>query len=101
MRDFSFHCKPAKGEQIETCLTLASADSAAICGTVSDEEGSPVTGALALLFRDAALIAQAVTDAEGQFAFGALEGDILYRVKVFRQNTRIRELVIPPADGDS
>ncbi|MCL2563720.1 MAG: carboxypeptidase-like regulatory domain-containing protein [Oscillospiraceae bacterium] len=92
MNDANFYCKPAQGERIETKLELAPDISAAIHGVVSDTEGAAIGGALVLLFRvdeqtDKAhtLIAQIVTDAEGHFAFGGLDGDVLYRVKVFRR----------------
>ncbi|MCL2368578.1 MAG: carboxypeptidase-like regulatory domain-containing protein [Oscillospiraceae bacterium] len=100
MRDFDFYCKPAKGEQINTHLTLTPDDSAAIYGRVSDGAENPIPGALVLLFREGALLAQAVTDGEGHFAFGALMGDVLYRIKVFQQNTRVRELELSSEDED-
>ena len=102
MGEPNFYCKPAKGERIETRLQLPPDTSAAIHGTVLDLEGAPMPGALVLLFRideeedRPVLLAQAATDPEGHFAFGGLEGDRLYRIKVFQQNTKVRTLELHP-----
>jgi len=95
-----FYCKPALGERIETRLTVTPDTSAAIHGVVLDPEGVPLSCALVLLFLveenpgAQTLLAQAQTDAEGHFAFGCLEGDVLYRIKVFQQGRRVRVLEV-------
>ena len=100
MNETSFYCKPAHAERIETKLHIAPDTTAAIHGTVFHTDGTPVSSALALLFRvdeDTKAhtpLAQTTTDADGQFAFGMLTGDVLYRVKIFRQGTRVRVLEI-------
>jgi len=98
MSEANFYCKPAPGERIDTRLQLAPDTAAAIYGVVSDPAGAPIPAALALLFRveeDPAthtLLAQAATDAEGHFAFGGLESDVLYRIKLFPQGGTTRTL---------
>jgi len=98
MNEANFYCKPTPGERIVTTLRITPDRSAAIHGVVSDPEDAPIPAALALLFQaeeatgKEVLIAQSTTDAEGHFAFGGLEGDVLYRVKVFQQGTKVREL---------
>jgi len=93
-----FYCKPAPGERIETRLTVTPDRSAAIHGVVLDPEGAPLSCALVLLFLaeespgSQTLLAEAQTDAEGHFAFGCLEGDVLYRIKVFQQGRKVRVL---------
>ena len=101
MNDSNFCCKPARGERVETRLQIETDTAAVICGVVSDLAGVPISGALVLLFRVEAradgdgappLLAQGVTDSDGHFAFGGLEGDVLYRVKVFPQGGTVRVL---------
>ena len=98
MNETNFYCKPAPGERIAAALQIAPDPSAAIHGVVSDPEGAPIAAALALLFRaeeedgKEVLIAQSTTDAEGHFAFWGLAGDALYRIKVFQQGAKVREL---------
>jgi len=99
MNEANFYCKPACGERIETKLQITPDTSAAIHGVVSDTAGTAVPAALVLLFRVEeeqahTLIAQAATDSEGHFAFGGLEGDVLYRVKLFRQGAAVRTLEV-------
>ena len=103
MSDFSFYCKPAPGERIETAFSITSDTSSAIHGVVTDQDGAALVSVLVLLFRiedDAppVLIAQCTTDRDGHFAFGGLLGDVLYRVKVFEQNKRVRELTLASSD---
>ena len=104
MSDFHFYCKPAPGEQVETALTIIPDTSSAIHGVLTDPDGASVPSALVLLFsvgEDAslALIAQCTTDVDGHFAFGGLSGNTLYRVKVFPQGKRVRELSLCGADS--
>ena len=104
MQHSNFYCKPAHGERIETKLSVTPDVSAAIHGVVSDPDGAPLPDVLVLLFRveDPAkrlvLTAQIHTDPDGHFAFGGLSGDTLYRIKLFAQNKRIRELTLSPTD---
>ena len=100
MKDIGFYCKPTKGERVETRLQIEPDTSAAIYGVVAGLEGAPLSSVLVLLFRaeegqeTQTLLAQAQTDAEGQFAFGGLDGDVLYRVKVFQQGVKARVLEV-------
>jgi len=93
-----FYCKPACGELIETILRLEPDKSAAIHGIVLDPADNPVPGASVLLFRtgeaqgESALIAKTSTDPAGHFVFGPLEGDVLYQVRAFRNDTVVRVL---------
>ena len=102
MRNSHFYCKPAKGERIETRLQIAPDVSAAIHGVVADLEGRPIPAALLFLFRvdeDAGALcplAQTKADPDGHFAFGGLEGDVLYRIKVFQQNENVRAVELCP-----
>jgi len=103
MQDSAFYCKPAPGERIETTLQIAPDTSSAICGTVTDLDKNPLPGVLAVLFRieddhKPILLAQISTDADGQFAFGSLDGNTLYRIKVFQQGKNVRELELAPTD---
>ena len=98
MKETSFYCKPAPGERIETRLQIAPDRAAAIHGVVTDPSGAPIAHALVLLFRAEEepnalqLQAQTTTDPEGHFAFGALEGDVRYRIKLFPQGGSVRVL---------
>ena len=92
-----FYFKPAGGEQVDTTIRIENDKSAAICGTVVDGGGAAVTGALTLLFSaegDKRLIGSRFTDEEGQFFFGPIEGERLYLIKIYKNNTKIRELEI-------
>ena len=97
MQDIKFYCKPAKGERIETALTIPLDTSSAIHGVLTDPDGTPMPTVLVLLFQIAedappTLIAQIMSDTDGHFAFGGLAGDTLYQIKIFQQNTRVRTL---------
>jgi hypothetical protein len=92
-----FYFKPSEGEHIETTVRLEQEKSAAICGTVRDISGQASEGALVLLFRsgqEKSLIDRQVTDEEGQFSFGPIEANVLYLIKVYKNNVKIRELEI-------
>jgi len=98
MNETNFFCKPAKGERIETRLQITPDSAAAIHGVATEPDGAPITAALVLLFRveeesmALTLQSQAATDADGHFAFGGLEGDVLYRIKIFPQGGTVRVL---------
>ena len=92
-----FYFKPAKGERVDTTVGIENDKSAAICGTVLGGDGRPVTGALTLLFAaegDRRLLGTQTTDEEGQFFFGPIEGEKLYLIKIYKNDTKIRELEI-------
>ena len=92
-----FYFKPAEGEHIVTSVKIEQEKAAAICGTVRDKGGAVVEGALVLLFRsgqEKKLLDRQFTDEEGLFSFGPLEGNVLYLIKVYKNNVKIRELEI-------
>ncbi|MCL2843255.1 MAG: carboxypeptidase-like regulatory domain-containing protein [Oscillospiraceae bacterium] len=102
MQQPTFHCKLGPGERVETKLTLTPDPASCIFGQVTEPSGTPLAGALALLFRietDTRLgvpVAQMMTDADGHFAFGGLDEDVLYRVKVFCHGGKARVLEVSP-----
>ena len=92
-----FYFKPADGEHIDTVVTLEKEKAAAICGTIKDRGGNCVCGALVLLFiaeNEKKLIDRQFTDDEGQFYFGPIEGNVLYKIKVYKNDVKVRELEI-------
>lgn len=94
-----FYFRPAKGEQVRTTLYPEPEDRGAVCGRVVDAQGAPVEDALALLFRtdekgDYSLLSSACTDSAGYFAFGPLEPDTLYYIKLTRNTLKLRELEV-------
>lgn len=95
-----FYFKPARGEQIETTIHMDGEAKSCIHGVVLDQSEKALQGALVLLFRagetvrDARPIAQSRTDEDGHFVFGDLDGEVLYLIKIFQNNTRIRILEI-------
>jgi hypothetical protein len=92
-----FYFKPSEGEHIETSVQIEQEKAAAICGTVRDKTGAAVPEALVLLFRSGPaqkLVDRQFSDEEGQFSFGPIEGNVLYLIKVYKNNTKIRELEI-------
>lgn len=104
MQQSNFYCKPAPGERVETTLQVPPDLTAAIHGIVTAPDGMPLADVLVLLFRmedesaSAVLIAQVSTDADGHFAFGNLQGDALYRIKVFQQGKQVRTLELTATD---
>jgi len=96
MQHIPFHCKPAPGERIETRLVTTPDPAACVFGQVTDPAGTPLAGALVVLLRietdtpGGVPVAQMLTDPDGHFAFGGLDGGVLYRVKVFCCNGRAR-----------
>jgi len=92
-----FYFKPAAGEHIETAVNIEPEFSAAILGTVRGGNGSPVDDALVLLFRadgEKKLIGRQFTDDEGQFFFGPIEGEVMYQIKIYKNQVKLRELEI-------
>ena len=96
MQQPNFHCKPVPGERIEAQLVAISDPAACVFGQVMEPVGTPLAGALVLLFRiepdtpAGVPVAQMLTDTDGHFAFGGLDGDVLYRVKVFCHSGKMR-----------
>lgn len=94
-----FYFRPGRGEQVNTVITPLPEERSAVCGRVVDTRGLPVSDALVLLFRNKEgaapeLISRFLTDEDGQFFFGPLEPEMLYIIKVFKNNIKIRELEI-------
>ena len=94
-----FYFRPQKGEQVNTVISPEGDESASICGTVVDGKGGPVEGALVLLFRPSEnsapeLMSRFRTDSDGHFIFGPLEAGVLYLIKVFKNDVRLRVLEI-------
>lgn len=95
-----FYFRPAKGEQISTEITPEAEERSAICGRVADPKGRAVENAIVLLFRAGdgseppALLSRFCTDDDGHFIFGPIEGGVLYLIKVYKDNLKIRELEI-------
>ena len=94
-----FYFRPGRGEQVTTVIAPGEEPAASICGRVVDGRGAPVEHALVLLFsaegeRTPALLARNTTDDDGQFLFGPLEPEALYLIKVFKNQTKLRELEI-------
>ena len=96
----SFYFRPAKGEQVRTTLYPETEDRGALCARVVDASGAPVPDALALLFRaddtgGFKLLGSACTDAAGFVAFGPLEPETLYYIKLIGGGLQTRELEQP------
>ena len=82
---------------MRTTLYPAPEDRSAVCGRVVDEKGVPVADTLALLFRaddsgEYRLLSGACTDSAGYFAFGPLEPEALYYIKLTGNAMQLREL---------
>lgn len=93
----SFYFRPAKGEQVRTTLYPETEDRGALCVRVVDAAGAPVGDALALLLRadesgGYRLLGSACTDDAGFVAFGPLEAETLYYVKLGSCGAQLREL---------
>ena len=96
-----FYFKPAKGEYIETSVFLEEDDRSAIYGTVWESKSKPMEDALVCLFKakeegSHRPVSCQFTDCEGHFFFGPLESDILYVIKIYKDNVKFRELEISP-----
>ncbi len=92
-----FYFRPAAGEHIETVVPMEPESYAAVCGRVTDARSRPLPEVLLLLYtagEEPRLLGRTVTDEEGQFAFGPLEAEKLYLIKVFKNNVKLRELEI-------
>ena len=95
-----FYFKPAAGDQIHSDLTLVDVSSSAIYATVHTPDGTPVADAFVLLFETGEngkcedLIASAFTDPCGCFAFGPLASGKLYKIKIYKNAQKVRQLEI-------
>ena len=94
-----FYFRPGKGEQISAAVTPEPDGRSAIWGKVLDQKGRPVQDALTLLFRaaegeDPALEGRFCTDEDGHFMFGPLQSEVLYIIKVYKDDGKIRELEV-------
>jgi protocatechuate 3,4-dioxygenase beta subunit len=92
-----FYFRPAQGEQIETVIHMEPDQRSAISGIVRDRSDQPVEGALVLLFqaeREGILYGRQFTDDEGRFFFGPIESEVLYLIRIYKNQIKIRELEI-------
>lgn len=94
----SFFVKPAANERVETTVHIHPDRRPALLGTVLDAAGKPVEAALIAVYRSGGAdapdtpVGSLYTDALGQFAFGPLEPDRLYQVRVFKCGEHTRNL---------
>ena len=95
-----FYVKTSAGEQIDTTVHMDPDTRCAICGTVLDPKGAPISDALLILFKTGSEpdppvpVSQFFTDSDGQFMFGPLESNALYLIKIFKNSIKLRELEI-------
>lgn len=92
-----FYFRPAEGEHIETTVSVEAEKAAAVFGTVKNKAGAVQADALVLLFRaseEKKLIDRQFTDEDGQFFFGPIEGGVLYLIKIYKNDIKIRELEV-------
>lgn len=94
-----FYFRPAKGEQVRTTMYPSTDGRGAICGRVVDAAGAPMEDVLAVLFRteeggELSLLGSACTDSAGYFVFGPLESEVLYYIKLYKNDLKLRELEI-------
>ncbi len=92
-----FYFRPAKGEQVRVTVHPAPEARGAVCARVVDGAGAPAEDVLAMLFRveesgEYRLLGAACTDSAGYFAFGPLEADALYYIKLGGGSLRMREI---------
>lgn len=96
--NYSFCVKPNAHERIETTIHLQSDHRPALIGTVLNDTGKPVENALITIYKsgcakgDDTTIGTVYTDNLGRFAFGPLEPNHLYEVKVFKYDEHSRIL---------
>lgn len=94
----SFCVKPAANERIETVVHIHPDRRPALLGTVLDARHRPVEDALVAVYRSGGAeapdtpVGSLYTDELGQFAFGPLEPDQLYQVRVFKSSDNVRSL---------
>lgn len=92
-----FYFRTTENEHIHTSVHIQPESRCVITGKVLDENESPVSGAAVLLYlglEPHRLLAQSFTDGDGVFCFGPLEKDTLHKIKIYKDNSKIRELEI-------
>lgn len=92
-----FYFRTSENEHIQTSVHMQPENRCIITGKVLDEKDSPVCDAIVLLYRGIEphqLLARSFTDGEGVFCFGPLEKDTLHKIKIYKDNSKIRELEI-------
>lgn len=93
----SFYFRPMENEQIETTIHMRPDTRSCIFGTVKDTSDNPIKDALVLLFDgedEPRLLSQTYTDDSGQFYFGPLVSNTLQKIKIFRNQIKLRELEV-------
>lgn len=100
----TFYVKPANNELIETVVHIKPDPRPALLGSVVDADGKPVAAALVAVYESGggsapdAPVGSLYTDEFGQFAFGPLEPEKLYLVRVYKNSKRFRILELVEKD---
>ncbi|MBE6992383.1 MAG: carboxypeptidase regulatory-like domain-containing protein [Ruminococcaceae bacterium] len=92
-----FYFRTSENEHIQTTVHIQPESRCVITGRVLDEKDSPVSDAAVFLYQGiepALLLAQSFTDGDGTFCFGPLQNDTLHKIKIYKNNSKIRELEI-------
>ena len=93
----SFYFKPAKGEHIQTVISLEPEPRCALEGRLLDGKDRPVEAAMVLLYQvleegRQKLVSHFFTGTDGQFFFGPLPPDTLSMIRIFKDDVKLREL---------
>jgi hypothetical protein len=102
-----FDFKPEENEQIEAIIKVPKEPRSVIHGIVKDSKDKVVKDAVVKLFEipnpscpcELIPLTHTFTDECGQFLFGPLSPRKHYIIKVWMNNVKIRQMVIPP-EGD-
>ena len=92
-----FYFRTTESEHIQTTVHIQPESRCVITGRVLDEKDLPVSDAAVLLYQGVEphlMLAQTFTDADGTFCFGPLQNDTLHKIKIYKDNSKIRELEI-------
>ncbi len=92
-----FYFRTTENEHIQTSVHIRQETRCVIIGRVLDSSGSPVSDAVVLLYQgleSGSVLAQTFTDSDGVFCFGPLPKDTLHKIKIYKDNSKIRELEI-------
>ena len=92
-----FYFRTTESEHIQTTVHIQPESRCVITGRVLDEKDLPVSDAAVLLYQGLEphlMLAQTFTDADGTFCFGPLQNDTLHKIKIYKDNSKIRELEI-------
>ncbi len=92
-----FYFRTTENESIRASIHIQPETRCIIEGTVMDENQQPITQAAVLLYlgmEPHTMLAHSFTGDDGSFCFGPLESDTLYKIRVYKNNTKIRELEI-------